>query len=65
LSLKGNRLFGTYLARYMTLAAQGALLAGDLITVAAAWYHSVSGLILGLGIIIAAWTYGLLPLRPR
>jgi hypothetical protein len=56
---------GAYLVRYMTPAAQAARLAGDLITVVAAWYQSPGGLILGLAIITAAWTYGLLPLRPR
>jgi hypothetical protein len=56
---------GAYLARYMTPATQATRLAGDLIMVVAAWYHSPGGLILGLAIIIAAWTYGLLPFRPR
>lgn len=56
---------GAYVARYMTPAAQATRVAGDLITVVAAWYQSPGGLIVGLVIIIAAWTYGLLPLRPR
>jgi hypothetical protein len=56
---------GAYLARYMTPAAQATRLAGDLITVVAAWYQSLGGLILGLAVIIASWTYGLLPLQPR
>jgi C4-dicarboxylate transporter len=56
---------GSYLVRYMTPAAQATRLAGDLITVVAAWYQSLGGLIFGLAIIIVAWTYGLLPLRPR
>src|SRR6516164_7789422 len=38
---KTSRL-GAYLVRYMTPAAQAARLAGDLITVIAVWYQSVS-----------------------
>jgi hypothetical protein len=44
----------------MTTTAQGTRLAGDLITVVAAWYQSPVGILSGLGIIFAAWTYGLL-----
>jgi hypothetical protein len=58
-SYKTSRL-GAYLARYMTATAQGARLAGDLITVVAAWYQSPVGILIGLGFILAAWTYGLL-----
>jgi hypothetical protein len=43
----------------MTPTAQGTRLAGDLITVVAAWYQSPVGILTGLGIIFAAWTYGL------
>jgi hypothetical protein len=56
---------GSYLARYMTPTAQATRLAADLITVVAAWYHSPAGIVFGLAIIIAAWTYGLFPLRSR
>ena len=56
-SYKTSRL-GAYLARYMTPTAQGTRLAGDLITVAAAWYQSPVGILAGLGMIFAAWTYG-------
>ncbi len=56
---------GIYLAKYMTPRAQMARLAGDLITVVAAWYHSVAGLAIGFAVILAAWTYGLFfPRRP-
>jgi hypothetical protein len=55
---------GAYLARYMNPTAQAMRLAGDLITVVAAWYQSAAGIAFGLAIILAAWTYGLL-FRPR
>jgi hypothetical protein len=51
---------GAYLARYMTPTAQATRLAGDLITVVAAWYQSPEGIVLGLVIIVAAWAYGLI-----
>jgi hypothetical protein len=51
---------GAYLVRYMTPTAQTLRLAGDLITVFAAWYHSILGIVAGLVLILAAWTYGLL-----
>ena len=54
-----NSRFGTYLARYMTPVAQATRLAGDLITVVAAWYQSLAAIIFGLTIILVAWTYGL------
>jgi hypothetical protein len=43
---KTSRL-GIYLARYMTPKAQGTRLAGDLLTVFAAWYHLRSASFLG------------------
>ena len=55
-----NSNLGGYLARYMTPMAQATRLAGDLITVVAAWYQSLAGIVFGLAIILAAWTYGLL-----
>jgi len=58
-SYKNSRL-GAYLVRYMTPTAQILRLAGDLITVFAAWYHSPLGIAAGLVFILAAWTYGLL-----
>jgi hypothetical protein len=60
---KNSRL-GAYLARYMTPAAQFTRLAGDLITIFAAWYRSPGGIIVGLAVILTAWGYGLLSLRP-
>jgi len=54
---------GAYLERYMTSTVQAIRLAGDLITVLAAWYHSVAGIAAGAAVILAAWSYGLLPPR--
>jgi hypothetical protein len=51
---------GAYLACYMTPTAQATRLAGDLITVVAAWYQSPAGIAFGLAIILAAWVYGLI-----
>jgi len=56
---KNSRL-GTHLARYMTGTAQALRVVGDLITVFAAWYHSLLGIAAGLVLIFAAWSYGLL-----
>jgi hypothetical protein len=56
-SYKNSRL-GAYLVRYMTPLAQAARLAGDLITVGAAWYQSFAGILFGLAVIAAAWSYG-------
>jgi hypothetical protein len=49
----------------MTLTAQATRLAGDLITVVAAWYRSPAGIVFGLAIILAAWAYGLIERLPR
>jgi hypothetical protein len=54
---------GAYLVRYMTPTAQTSRLAGDLLTVVAAWYQSPAGIVFGFAIIFAAWTYGLLSFR--
>jgi hypothetical protein len=59
---KSSRL-GAYLIRYMTPVAQAARLIGDLITIIAAWFHSPIGIAAGLILVLAAWSYGLLPLR--
>ena len=56
-SYKNTRL-GAYLLRYMTPIAQAARLAGDLITVGAAWYQSFAGILFGLAVIAASWSYG-------
>jgi hypothetical protein len=63
-SYKNSRL-GAYLVRYMTPTAQLARLAGDLVTVAAAWYQSLAGIAFGLAMIAAAWSYGLVLRQPR
>jgi hypothetical protein len=57
-SYKNSRL-GAYLVRYMTPTAQLTRLAGDLVMVAAAWYQSLDGIVFGLAMIAAAWSYGL------
>jgi hypothetical protein len=59
---KGSRA-GAYLLLYMTPAAQVTRSIGDLITVCAAWLHAPFIIAGGFLIIIAAWGYGLLPLR--
>jgi hypothetical protein len=59
---KSSRL-GAYLIRYMTPVAQATRLIGDLITIIAAWFHSPIGIAAGLILVLAAWSYGLLPLR--
>jgi hypothetical protein len=56
--------FGAYLVRYMTPTVQMTRLAGDLLMVVAAWYQSPIGIIIGLIIILFAWTYGFLLARP-
>jgi len=58
-----NSKLGSYLVRYMNPAAQATRLAGDLVTVFAAWFHSPIGIGAGLAIVLAAWSYGLLPPR--
>jgi hypothetical protein len=50
---------GHYLARYMTPAAQATRLLGDIITIFAAWWHSMLGIAVGLLIVMGAWSYGL------
>jgi hypothetical protein len=60
-----NSQLGAYLSRYMTRAAEGVRLAGDLITVFAAWCRSPLGIVAGLVLVLAAWSYGLLPLSKR
>lgn len=61
---KHSRL-GIYLAGYMTSATQAGRFAGDLVTVVAARYHSVVGILAALAIIFIAWAYGLNLLLPR
>ena len=57
-SIQRSRL-GRYLERYMTPAAQLTRLFGDIVTVFAAWLHSLLGIVIGLLIVIGAWGYGL------
>jgi len=64
LDMYKNSRLGTYLNRYMTWTVQATRLAGDLLTVFAAWHQSPVGITLGLAIILVAWSYGLL-FRPQ
>ena len=56
---KNSRL-GAYLVRYMRPGAQAARLVGDLIMVVAAWFRAPGGIAVGLLIVIAAWSHGLI-----
>jgi len=44
----------------MTPTAQATRFVGDIIMVVAAWYHSPAGIVAGLAIVPAGWSYGLL-----
>jgi hypothetical protein len=59
---KNSRL-GTYLVSYMRPGAQAARLVGDLIMAVAAWFHAPGGIAVGLLIILAAWSHGLIWFR--
>jgi hypothetical protein len=59
---KRSRL-GAYLVRYMRPGAQAARLVGDLIMVVAAWFRAPGGIVVGLLIVLAAWSYGLASFR--
>jgi Putative peptidoglycan binding domain len=50
---------GHYLRRYMTPAAQLTRLLGDVVTVFAAWWHSLLGIAVGLLVVVGAWGFGL------
>jgi hypothetical protein len=58
-SVERSRL-GSYLRRHMTPAAQLTRLLGDVVTVFAAWWHSLLGIAIGLLIVIGAWGFGLI-----
>jgi hypothetical protein len=47
----------------MRPGAQAARLVGDLIMVIAAWFRAPGGIAVGLLIVIAAWSHGLVCLR--
>jgi hypothetical protein len=49
---------GRYVRRMMTRAVEAIRLAGDIITVLGAWYHSYTVIALGLVVIIGAWLSG-------
>ena len=50
--------FGRYVGRMMTRTVEAIRLAGDIITVLGAWYHSYAVIALGLVVIIGAWLSG-------
>jgi hypothetical protein len=50
---------GHYLDRRMTPGVQLTRLLGDIVTVFAAWWHSLLGIAAGLLIVVAAWSFGL------
>jgi len=54
---------GRYLERYMTPPVQGIRLAADLAMVAAAWFHRPEIIAIGLAVVGAAWSYGLISPR--
>lgn len=51
--------FGRYIVRYMTPAAQAVRLLGAAVFWAAAWYHTWTGMLAALAVVLAAWAYGL------
>jgi hypothetical protein len=61
-----NSRFGRYVARMMTRPIEGLRLAGDIVSVFGAWYHSGLVIAAGLAIVLAAWLSGLVtsPRRP-
>jgi hypothetical protein len=46
-------------SRISTPTAQATRLLGNILIVIAAWFHSPVGIALGIAIVLAAWTYGL------
>lgn len=52
--------FGRYIGVYMTPLMQLIRLAGMLVMVLGAWYHSLPGIAAGLVVILLAWFRGLL-----
>ncbi len=51
--------FGRYVKRWMSRSVEAIRLGGDIVTVFAAWYHSATGIGIGVLIILAAWLSGL------
>jgi hypothetical protein len=54
-----NSQLGAYLLRYMTPTAQATRLLGIIVIVIGAWYHSPASIVIGIAIVLAAWSYGL------
>lgn len=52
--------FGKYLAQYMTRLIEFIRLAGFLIMAFGAWYHSYILIMVGLAVVILAWSRGVL-----
>ncbi len=51
--------FGRYVKRMMTRTVEAVRLAGDIVMVFGAWYHSYTLIVGGLVIVVAAWLSGL------
>jgi hypothetical protein len=51
--------FGRYVKRMMTRAIEAIRLAGDVVMVVGAWYHSFALMLVGLLIVVGAWLSGL------
>jgi hypothetical protein len=56
---KNSRL-GRYIANYMTRVVEAARLAGDIVMVFGAWFHSPVLIAAGVLVVLGAWTSGLL-----
>jgi hypothetical protein len=54
-----NSAFGRYVKRHMSASVVLGRMAGDAVTVFAAWFHQALMLGTGVGIIVAAWVSGL------
>jgi hypothetical protein len=55
-----NSAFGRYVKRMMTRSVEAVRLAGDIVMVFGAWYHSYALIAGGLVIVVAAWLSGLM-----
>jgi hypothetical protein len=59
--------FGRYIKRSMTHLVEGIRLCGDIVMVFGAWYHSWWIMLVGLAVVVPAWSRGLIQetLQPR
>jgi len=51
--------FGRYVLRYMTPLAQAVRLLGAAVFWLAAWFHLPLGMVVGIAVILAGWSWGL------